>query len=246
MPVEFSVAAYRLGHSMIRPGYRLNDKILLPIFPVPPQGFPEGLTGFRPMNPHWAIDWGRFIDIDKRIYDGSKEENEKRLQFAYRLDTSLVNPLHHLPATVAANPSSLAERNLIRGLRLGLPSGQDVARAMAVPVLDDKDILIGKALSPLPKKNILSVSEVFADNCPLWTYILAEAMNLQEPVTLPVEGSVVINTPRLGPVGGRIVAEVFLGLMFGDANSILNINPNFKPMKPGFALKDLVSYALGH
>src|SRR5215467_3256343 len=35
MPVEFSVAAYRLGHSMIRPDYRLNDAVLLPIFPVP-------------------------------------------------------------------------------------------------------------------------------------------------------------------------------------------------------------------
>ena len=51
MPVEFSVAAYRLGHSMIRPGYRLNDVVLLPIFPVPAQGLNEGLTGFRPMNP---------------------------------------------------------------------------------------------------------------------------------------------------------------------------------------------------
>jgi hypothetical protein len=117
---------------------------------------------------------------------------------------------------------------------------------MGVTPMTDKDILIGKAVSPLPNKNILSVSEVFADNCPLWTYILAEAMRNQEPVKLPVKESVVINTPRLGPVGGRIVAEVFLGLMFGDANSVLNINPNFAPMKPGFALKDFVSYALGH
>src|SRR5207245_472975 len=69
IPVEFSVAAYRLGHSMVRPGYRLNDAVLLPIFPVPP-GLPEGLTGFRAMNPAWAIDWGRFIDIDIRAYDG--------------------------------------------------------------------------------------------------------------------------------------------------------------------------------
>src|SRR5450755_4778931 len=37
MPVEFSVAAYRLGHSMIRPAYRLNDNILLPIFPIDPK-----------------------------------------------------------------------------------------------------------------------------------------------------------------------------------------------------------------
>jgi hypothetical protein len=197
------------------------------------------------MNPHWGIDWGRFIDIDTRTYDGTKDENKKRLQFAYRIDTSLVNPLHHLPASVAKDPSSLAERNLIRSYRLGLPSGQDVARAMGVTPLADKDILIGKAVSPLPKKNILSVSNIFAGNCPLWTYILAEAIRNQEPVKIPVKESIVIDTPRLGPVGGRIVAEVFLGLIFGDANSVLNIDPNFVPMKPGFALKDFVGYALG-
>ncbi|HEY2459082.1 MAG TPA: peroxidase family protein, partial [Candidatus Acidoferrum sp.] len=126
MPVEFSVAGYRLGHSMIRPGYRLNDAVLLPIFPVAappadPPGLPEGLTGFRAMNPNWAIDWGRFIDIDVRTYDGSADENKKRLQFAYRMDTSLVNPLSNLPASVAVNPSSLAARNLLRGWRMGLP-----------------------------------------------------------------------------------------------------------------------------
>src|SRR6266571_3255821 len=86
LPVEFSAAAYRLGHSMVRPGYRLNDAILLPIFPVPPQ-FPEGLTGFRAMNPAWGIDWGRFINIDVRSYDGPPTVQQKRLQFAYRLDT---------------------------------------------------------------------------------------------------------------------------------------------------------------
>ena len=66
MPVEFSVAAYRLGHSMIRPGYRLNDNTLLPIFPV--TGFPIGLDGFKAMDPARGIDWGRFIDIDIRSY----------------------------------------------------------------------------------------------------------------------------------------------------------------------------------
>src|SRR5215510_12964479 len=90
MPVEFSVAAYRLGHSMVRPGYRLNDNVLKPIFPVPSQGLPEGLTGFRAMNPVWGIDWGRFIDVDKRKYDGTPAENRRRLQLAYRLDTSVV------------------------------------------------------------------------------------------------------------------------------------------------------------
>jgi hypothetical protein len=248
MPVEFSVAAYRLGHSMIRPGYRLNDAILLPIFPVPAQGFPEGLTGFRAMNPAWGIDWGRFIDIDIRTYDGTDAENRKRLQFAYRIDTSLVNPLSGLPPSVAVNPASLPERNLLRGLFLGLPSGQDVARAMGLTPLADKHILIGQGVDqpdqPLP--SIVTVDKVFAENCPLWTYILAEAMQHKVAVKVPVKEDVTIHTPKLGPVGGRIVAEVFLGLLFGDPNSLLNLAPHWTP-KAGahFALKDFVAYALG-
>ena len=252
MPVEFSVAAYRLGHSMIRPGYRLNDNdaTLLPIFPVPAQGLQEGLTGFRAMISNWAIDWGRFIDLDVRAYDGSSDENKKRLQFAYRIDTSLVNPLANLPAPVAANPSSLPQRNLLRAWRLGLPSGQNVARAMHVKPLKDEQIMLGKATETADPdaKNIVAVSKIFANNCPLWTYILAEAALNKEPVKIPVKENITINTPRLGPVGGRIVAEVFLGLMFGDSNSLLNLDPNWKPptFGAGFALKDFVNYALGN
>lgn len=252
MPIEFSVAAYRLGHSMVRPGYRLNDAILLPIFPVPKQGLPEGLTGFRAMNPAWGIDWGRFIDIDVRDYDPPGDKS-KRLQFAYRIDTSAVNPLSDLPPSVAKDPSSLPMRNLLRGWRLGLPSGQSVAKAMGVKPLTDDQILIGKFVEKMPvppdpdaAKPIVSISPIFAHNCPLWTYILAETRNFQESVKLPVKENVSIKTPRLGPVGGRIVAEVFLGLMFGDSNSLLNQDPDWQPPSgAGYALKDFVRYALG-
>ena len=67
----------------------------------------------------------------------------------------------------------------------------------------------------------------FAGNCPLWTYILAEAMrNHQQPdPTIPVTEAVTVSTPQLGPVGGRIVAEVFLGLMFADPSSYLHGDP---------------------
>jgi Animal haem peroxidase len=247
MPVEFSVAAYRLGHSMIRPGYRLNDEILRPIFPVRPK-FPEGLTGFRAMHPAWGIDWGRLIDIDRRDYTGPLAIRRKRLQFAYRIDTSLVFPLSHLPPAVAAKPMSLAGRNLLRGYRLGLPTGQDVARLMGVDPLPDNKILIGTGVDDLtkPNGNILGVSRIFANNCPLWTYILAEAMHYKEAVTIPVKESISITTPRLGPVGGRIVAEVFLGLLADDSDSYLGLYPSWQPPSgPGYALKDFVKYALG-
>ncbi len=204
------------------------------------------------MNPAWGIDWGRFIDIDTRTYDGAPAENARRLQLAYRLDTSVVNPLSHLPPAVAVNPSSLAARNLLRAWRLGLPSGQHVAFAMGVRPLDDTDILIGKATGvPGDATSILDPSlnlpAVFRKNCPLWTYILAEAMQHQETVRIPVQESVTIKTPRLGPVGGRIVAEVLLGLLFGDPNSLLSLDPHWHPAGgPDYALRDFVNFALGH
>lgn len=263
MPVEFSVGAYRLGHSMIRPGYRFNDDdaTLLPIFPVPSQKLFDGLTGFQEMAKNRGIDWGRFIDIDIRSYgtdDPKDASTKRRLQFAYRIDTSVVTPLSLLPPSVASDaPPSLPQRNLIRSFELGLPTGQDVARAMGVRVMADDQITVGKAVDkpdntppdPDVRGTIASLPQLapFKEKCPLWTYILAEAFHNQETVQIPVSEKKSITTPRLGPVGGRMVAEVFLGLMFGDNDSFLNLEPNWTPTiaKSNFRLRDLVKYALG-
>ena len=271
MPVEFSVAAYRLGHSMIRPGYRLNDDdtTLLPIFPILPgaigdipAGIPDGLTGFQAMKPNRGIDWVRFIDTDVRSYGTDSPSDiatKKRLQFAYRLDTSLVTPLSVLPPAVVSDaPASLPQRNLIRGLELRLPSGQDVARAMRVHVLDDAQIMLGKAVDtpdnsgpdPDVRGSIADIRGLaaFKGKCPLWTYILAEAFNTRTNIEVPVTEKKSISTPQLGEVGGRIVAEVFLGILFGDKQSYLNLDPEWKPTITNdgtFLLRDLVGYALG-
>jgi hypothetical protein len=279
MPVEFSVAAYRLGHSMVRPGYRLNDddKTLLPIFPIPPntlpdipQGIADGLTGFDKMKKERGIDWARFIDTEIRSFGTETEPpdlpdaaTKKRLQFAYRIDTSVVTPLSVLPSAIVSDPPpSLPQRNLIRSFELGLPSGQEVARAMGVTPMPDDAIIIGKAVEqpnntgddPDQKGTVAQLiakgdlPNVFAGKCPLWTYILAEAFSHPDKVNIPATENKQITTPQLGPVGGRIVAEVFLGMMFGDNDSFLCRHPNWEPTikKNGkFLLKDLVNYALG-
>ncbi len=123
---------------------------------------------------------------------------------------------------------------------------------MHLTPLDDSKILIGKAVDqqdqgvePIPIRNI--ANGAFTNNCPLWTYILAEAAQNQTAVAIPATGGPdKITTPQLGPVGGRIVAEVILGLMFGDGWSILSRDPHWKPVTgQDFRLRNIVAYALG-
>ena len=264
---------------MIRPGYRLNDDdaTLLPIFSIPPNTIPEipkgiahGLAGFQAMKANRGIDWPRFIDLEGAIRPYGEDPDKvkvptaamkKRLQFAYRIDTSVVTPLSVLPPSVASDPPpSLAQRNLIRSFELGLPTGQNVARAMGERFLEDKEIVIGKAVDSPSGDDVLGTLDAlikkrpelaaFKDNCPLWTYILAEAAQTRTKLDIPVKGGKKVTTPQLGPVGGRIVAEVFLGMMFGDNDSFLGADPEWIPTIRNkgkkFALRDIVAYALGH
>jgi len=77
----------------------------------------------------------------------------------------------------------------------------------------------------------------------------SRAARTRTSLAIPVKGGKKIFTPQLGPVGGRIVAEVFLGMMFGDNDSFLSVDPEWIPTigKKGkkFALRDIVAYALG-
>ena len=267
MPLEFAVAAYRFGHSMVRPGYRLNDRVApIPIFPLStlPPGCAkpvDDLRGFRAMNPQWAIDWARFIDIEKRpagLENDPADARSARTQLAYKIDPSLVDPLSNLPPSVTGpNPgpfTSLAARNLVRGWRMRLPNGQSIARAMGVEPLHDEEILIGSAADDAKDiPSIVKISARFEDNCPLWTYVLAEAAHgfrtkPESEVVHTSDGDHKIDTPKLGDVGGTIVAETFAGMMLDDRNSFWNLWPKWEPDRAlggrGFDLRRFIRYAL--
>jgi hypothetical protein len=148
MPVEFSVAAYRYGHSQVRGVYDLNQTVVnVPIFiPGEKVGELEDLRGFRPIPRLWTIDWSFFLDVPGR---------SKKPQLSRKIDAILSRGLFDLPG-FDQKESSLAFRNLKRGEALGLPSGQDVANLMGLQPLGGK-----KLGAPEPT--------------PLWFYILKES-----------------------------------------------------------------------
>jgi hypothetical protein len=247
MPVEFSVAAYRLGHSMVRPAYRVNEfTTALPIFDH--ENPTNGLNAFGDFPKSWTIDWQRFIDLGLRHGPETKTD---RVQRAYKIDTSLVEPLSDLPFSVAGDEArakarllSLAFRNLLRGQLLLLPSGQEVAKAMGVTPLNDEQIIIFKAEDGTKETDgengakaptITDVSKAFAGKCPLWTYCLAESRR-----NFYLKGKA-----RLGQVGGTIVGETFLALMKADEHSIVNA-PHWRPrFGVPFGLAEILGVALG-
>jgi Animal haem peroxidase len=216
MPVEFNVAAYRFGHSMVRPIYRINSTVpRLPVFDS--TGDPTtSLVGFGPSPSNFGVDWNFLLPIDGRT-------TVSHPQASYKFDTSLTHALSLLPLPDSGDGvNNLASRNLLRAEQLDLPSGQEVARAMGLNPLPDSKILVGKATGdPADAEAITRVSPEFAGKAPLWTYILAEAIAQAYPVANGAITGPETKPFVLGPVGGRIVSEVFVGLMAADHSSVL-------------------------
>ena len=142
------------------------------------------------------------------------------------INARLVHALINLPESVVGETErpeerSLAFRDLERGVNCDLPSGEAVARVIG--------------LEPLPQDALGLRALGWEGETPLWYYVLKEA-------------EIQASGQRLGEVGGRIVAEVLLGLLEGDPHSYRNVDPHWRPTLPGtrdgeFTMADLLIFA---
>ncbi|WP_340698591.1 heme peroxidase family protein [Cellulosimicrobium funkei] len=231
MPLEFAVAAFRFGHSMIRDSYDFNvnftgpppaNASLTQLFQFTGNGgsLRPGPQGTPVLPSNWPIEWARFVD----------KGDPRTFRAAEKIDTFLApslgtmvkegnlppEPPAHTPAQLVASAlqKQLAQRNLLRGYMLALPTGEAVAAAFGVTPLTPAQ-LEDRAGDDV-KQALAALRDGDHGGTPLWYYVLKEA-------ELQGDGSF------LGEVGSRVLAETFVYLLRQDDTSYVRTSNHWTP-----------------
>jgi len=247
MPIEFSVACYRLGHSLIRPAYNWNKIFdfgggtldLLFTF----TGLSGDLGGGPRLPSIWIADFRRLYDFSEIPARPDLVVPANQFNRAMRIDTLIANPLKNLPPGSFGGPpvpfndprANLAFRNLTRARMTRLATGQQMAnfvksKGVNITKLTKAQLRDGKNAAKLdhltgPQRDAL------LKNTPLWFYVLRESE---------------FNGGRLKGVGARVVAETFERAMEGSHFSIVRdpaFKPSFGPNNSTFRMTDLLMFA---
>lgn len=218
IPIEFSQAAFRFGHSMVRAKYNLNTAAQeVPLSDL----FAAGKKGA--LDPQLAVSWNDFF-----------EGHETSM----RIDTCVVPPLFKLPdedisrfvdSLAPHSTNALPLRTLLRGAASRLPTGQQVRGELCPEAIISQPIVVsGHPYDPWAILKKLGL----ADHTPLWYYILLEA-EIDE------------NGLRLGRLGSRLVLEVVEASLRDDDESFVSCAGS-KWVPPPWKLPDGSDFLIGN